>query len=132
MRAERNDAGLSKEHVEVQVDAAIHHPRAFDLRQALGKTDAVIGHSSLAPLLVQELVDVIDCITADGEVGEHLLESKSVARQRVVDLDGRPFIVKVGKVIEDMVAGVLEEREVFLHVEFDGRGVVRPLRFDER
>ena len=132
MRAERNDAGLSQEHVEVEVNAAIHQPRALDLRQASGKAHGFVGHGSLAPLLVQVLVDVTDRIAADGEIGEHLLKSQSVAGQGVVDLDGRLFVIKVGKVIEDVVACVLEEGEVFLHVNFDGRGIGRILRFEPR
>ena len=131
VRAERNDSRLRKEHVEVEVDGAIHQPRASDLRHALGKTARVVGHSGLAPLLVQELVDIIDRIAADGDVREHLLEDQSVIRQRVVDLDARLFVVKVGKVIEDMVAGVLKEREVLLHIDFDGRGVGGILGFNE-
>ena len=132
VRAERNDARLRKEHVEVEIDGAIHQPRASDLRHALGKSGRVVSHSSLTPLLVQEGVDVVDSIAADWDVREHLLEGQSVTRQGVVDLNGRLLIVKVGKVIEDMVAGVLEEREVLLHVEFDARGVGRSLRLDER
>ncbi len=109
VRAERNDAGLGKEHVEVEVDGAVHQPRAFDLRQALDKSARVVGHSSLTPLLVQEGVDVVDRIAADGDVREHLLEGQSVARQGVVDLNGRLIVIKVGKVIKDVVAGMLEE-----------------------
>jgi len=130
--AERNDARFRKEHVEVEVDGAVHQPRASDLRHALGKTVRVVSHSGLAPLLVQEVVNIFDRIAADGDVREHLLEGQSVTRQGVVDLDGRLFVVKVGKVIEDMVASVLKEREVLLHVDFDGRGVGRSLGFDER
>ena len=132
VRAERNDARLRKEHVEVEVDGAVHQPRASDLRHALGKSVGVVGHSSLTPLLVQEVVDVVDRIAADGDVREHLLEGQSVARQGVVDLNGRLIVVKVGEVIEDMVAGVLEEGEVLLHVGFDSRGVGRCLGFEER
>jgi hypothetical protein len=131
VRTERNDARLCKEHVEVEVDGAVHQPRASDLRHALCKPGRVVGHSGLAPLLVQEVVDILDRITADGDVREHLLEGQSVIRQGVVDLEARLFVVKVGKVIEDMVAGVLKEREVFLHVDFDGRGVCRIFGFDE-
>lgn len=132
VRAERNDARLSQEHVEVEVDAAVHQPRALDLRKALGKAHGLVGHGGLAPLLVQEFVDVTDRIAADGEIREHLLESQGVAGQGVVDLDGRLFIIKVGKVIEDVMAGVLEEGEVFLHVDFDGRSISRVLWFEPR
>ena len=132
VRAERNDTRLRKEHVEVEIDGAIHQPRASDLRHALGKSGRVVSHSSLTPLLVQEVVDVVDRIAADGDVREHFLESQSVTRQGVVDLNGGLLVVKVGKVIEDMVTGVLEEGEVLLHVEFNARGVGRSLGFDER
>lgn len=132
VRAERNDPRLSQEHVEVEVDAAVHQPRALDLRQAPAKFRGLVCHGGLAPLLVQVLVDVTDRIAADGEVGEHLLESQSVAGQGVVNLDGRLLVIKVGKVIEDVVAGLLEESEVFLHVNFNGCSIGRVLWFKPR